>query len=48
MSDLTENGKNKLEVRCKHCDSVVLKPQAADFIEKQVGFASKLLKSLYF
>lgn len=36
MGDLVENGKNKLEVRCKHCESVVLKPQAADYIEQQV------------
>lgn len=39
MGDLVENGKNKLEVRCKHCESVVLKPQAADYIEAPVGIS---------
>lgn len=37
MENLVENGKNKLEVRCKHCESVVLKPLAADYIEKVVS-----------
>lgn len=35
-SDLIEDGKNKLEVRCRHCESVVLKPRTAAFIVEPV------------
>lgn len=33
LSDLMENEKNKTNVRCTHCDSLMLKPGCADYVE---------------
>uniref|UniRef100_A0A8D8I8I7 Guanine nucleotide exchange factor MSS4 homolog n=1 Tax=Culex pipiens TaxID=7175 RepID=A0A8D8I8I7_CULPI len=33
VADLTEQEKNKTNVRCTHCDSLMLKPGCADYVE---------------
>lgn len=37
VAGLVEDNKNKLEVRCSHCDSIILKPKSADYINQPVS-----------
>ncbi|XP_058453344.1 guanine nucleotide exchange factor MSS4 homolog [Malaya genurostris] len=33
LTDLVENSKNKTNVKCSHCESLMLKPVCADYVE---------------
>ncbi|XP_065075772.1 guanine nucleotide exchange factor MSS4 homolog [Ochlerotatus camptorhynchus] len=33
--ELVENEKNKTNVKCTHCDSLILKPATADYVESE-------------
>lgn len=35
--ELVEDGKNKLEVKCKYCGSKILEKKTAAFVTKEVG-----------
>ncbi|XP_055637768.1 guanine nucleotide exchange factor MSS4 homolog [Toxorhynchites rutilus septentrionalis] len=35
MTELIENEKNKTDVKCTHCDSLILKPASARYVESE-------------
>lgn len=38
--ELVENEKNKTNVKCTHCDSLMLKAATADYVENEVSFTN--------
>lgn len=39
VSELVENSKNKTQIYCKFCDSLILKPQTAEYVQKSVNIS---------
>ncbi|XP_058815017.1 guanine nucleotide exchange factor MSS4 homolog [Topomyia yanbarensis] len=35
LTELVENAKNKTNVKCSHCESLMLKPACADYVESE-------------
>ncbi|XP_062548885.1 guanine nucleotide exchange factor MSS4 homolog [Armigeres subalbatus] len=35
LAELVENKQNKTNVKCTHCDSIMLKPGCADYVEQE-------------